>query len=58
VHRQPAVAPWARDDISLPATEELARTNLALPMGPALTASEIEAVATSVQRAASALSAP
>jgi dTDP-4-amino-4,6-dideoxygalactose transaminase len=57
VHRQPALAPWASGELSLPATEELARTNVALPMGPALGASEVEAVVSSVQRAASVLSA-
>ena len=36
LHRQPAMSPYAPADGSLPATEELARTNLALPMSPAL----------------------
>ncbi len=35
VHRQPAMAPYAHG-AALPATEELARTNLALPMSPVL----------------------
>ena len=35
LHRQPAMRPYA-DEPELPATEELARTNLALPMGPML----------------------
>ncbi len=40
VHRQPAVAA----DVSLPATEEAARTNYALPMGTDLTEEQIRQV--------------
>ena len=36
LHRQPAMAPYAPPAGSLPVTEELARTNLALPMSPSL----------------------
>jgi dTDP-4-amino-4,6-dideoxygalactose transaminase len=36
VHRQPAMAPYAPPPESLPVTEQLARTNLALPMSPTL----------------------
>jgi dTDP-4-amino-4,6-dideoxygalactose transaminase len=36
LHEQPAMAPYAPTAGSLPATDELARTNLALPMGAAL----------------------
>ena len=36
LHRQKAMAPYAPADGSLPATDELARTNLALPMSPVL----------------------
>ncbi len=36
LHRQPAMSPFAPVAGSLPATDELARTNLALPMSPAL----------------------
>ncbi len=35
-HRQPAMARWAPPEGTLPGTEEAARTNLALPMGPEL----------------------
>jgi dTDP-4-amino-4,6-dideoxygalactose transaminase len=35
IHRQPAMAPYAHG-LELPITEELARTNLALPMSPML----------------------
>jgi dTDP-4-amino-4,6-dideoxygalactose transaminase len=36
LHRQPAMAPYAPPAGSLPVTDELARTNLALPMSPSL----------------------
>ena len=39
VHRQPAMAPWGAG-ADLPATDEVARTHLALPMGPELTADQ------------------
>ncbi|MBV8941822.1 MAG: DegT/DnrJ/EryC1/StrS family aminotransferase [Solirubrobacterales bacterium] len=51
-HRQPALAPYVSGGRSLPATEELARTNLALPMGPMLERSEVEAVVAAVGEAA------
>ena len=35
-HRQPGVAWWVPDGLELPGTDEAARTNLALPMGPEL----------------------
>jgi dTDP-3-amino-3,4,6-trideoxy-alpha-D-glucose transaminase len=34
VHRQPAMEPWGVG-VDLPGTEQAARENLALPMGPA-----------------------
>jgi dTDP-4-amino-4,6-dideoxygalactose transaminase len=40
VHRQPAVAA----DVELPATEEAARTNFALPMGTDLTEDQVREV--------------
>jgi dTDP-3-amino-3,4,6-trideoxy-alpha-D-glucose transaminase len=40
VHRQPAVAA----DVDLPVTEEAARTNFALPMGPELTEEQVRTV--------------
>jgi dTDP-3-amino-3,4,6-trideoxy-alpha-D-glucose transaminase len=40
VHRQPAIA----SDVELPATEEAARTNVALPMGPELTEDQVRTV--------------
>jgi dTDP-4-amino-4,6-dideoxygalactose transaminase len=45
LHRQPAMTPYApRADGVLPATEELAATNLALPMGPALAPEQAQEV--------------
>jgi dTDP-3-amino-3,4,6-trideoxy-alpha-D-glucose transaminase len=43
VHRQPAMARFAGSD-ELPATDEAARTHLALPMGPELTDDQIAQV--------------
>jgi dTDP-3-amino-3,4,6-trideoxy-alpha-D-glucose transaminase len=43
VHRQPAMSPFA-DETDLPTTDEAARTNLALPMGPDLTDDQIAEV--------------
>jgi dTDP-4-amino-4,6-dideoxygalactose transaminase len=40
VHRQPAIG----SDVELPATEEAARTNVALPMGPELTEEQVRTV--------------
>jgi dTDP-4-amino-4,6-dideoxygalactose transaminase len=40
LHAQPAMAPYAPGGVTLPVAEEVARTNLALPMSPALTAEE------------------
>ena len=57
IHRQPAIEPYAIATGSLPATEELARTNLALPMGPLLADDEVAAVVSAVERAAVTLSA-
>jgi dTDP-4-amino-4,6-dideoxygalactose transaminase len=45
LHRQPAMAPYApRRARALPATEALAATNLALPMGPALVPEQAQEV--------------
>jgi dTDP-3-amino-3,4,6-trideoxy-alpha-D-glucose transaminase len=43
VHRQPAMARFAKG-AELPVTDELARTNLALPMGPDLTDEQVTEV--------------
>ncbi len=47
-HRQPSLASFCSPEVSLPATDELARTNLALPMGPALSEEAIETVVRAV----------
>jgi dTDP-4-amino-4,6-dideoxygalactose transaminase len=52
VHRQPAMSDFARAD--LPVTDELAATNVALPMGPELTAEQVEAVADACRQRVSA----
>jgi dTDP-4-amino-4,6-dideoxygalactose transaminase len=44
VHLQPALAGLGADRIDLPGTMELARTNLALPMGTELTREQVDAV--------------
>ena len=44
VHRQPPMAAWAPAS-ELPGTEQAARTNLALPMGPTLGPETATAVA-------------
>jgi dTDP-3-amino-3,4,6-trideoxy-alpha-D-glucose transaminase len=54
-HRQPALEPYVTREVSLVATDELARTNLALPMGPTLGRLEVEAVVGSVQQAVAAV---
>jgi dTDP-4-amino-4,6-dideoxygalactose transaminase len=47
LHRQPAMAPFARSGLALRATDELAQSNLALPMSPVLGAEQAaEVVAT------------
>jgi dTDP-3-amino-3,4,6-trideoxy-alpha-D-glucose transaminase len=40
VHRQPPMLEWARG-VELPATEQAARTHLAIPMSPVLTEAEV-----------------
>jgi dTDP-4-amino-4,6-dideoxygalactose transaminase len=49
-HRQPAMAEWGAG-LELPATEELARTALAIPMSPVLTAEQAERVTGAVREA-------
>ena len=50
VHRQPAMADYARG-VELPVTDEIARTNLALPMGKDLTEEQVGEVARAIVRA-------
>lgn len=48
VHRQPAMREFG--DVELPGTDEVARTNLALPMGTALQAEQVDLVVDTLQR--------
>ena len=51
LHRQPAMVPFVPSGLELPFTEELAATNLALPMSPALGEDDVQAVIRALQRA-------
>jgi dTDP-4-amino-4,6-dideoxygalactose transaminase len=53
VHRQPAMVPFA-PSVDLPATDELARTHLAIPMSPVLDAEQAAEVVAAVRAALSA----
>jgi dTDP-4-amino-4,6-dideoxygalactose transaminase len=44
VHRQPAMARYVPDGLELPATDEVARTNVALPMGTQLSDDDVREV--------------
>jgi dTDP-3-amino-3,4,6-trideoxy-alpha-D-glucose transaminase len=44
IHRQPATAHFAPPDLELPGTDEVARTHLALPMGPELSEDDVREV--------------
>jgi dTDP-3-amino-3,4,6-trideoxy-alpha-D-glucose transaminase len=46
IHRQPATAHYAPPDLALPGTDEVARTHLALPMGPELSDDDVGEVVT------------
>jgi dTDP-4-amino-4,6-dideoxygalactose transaminase len=48
VHRQPAMADYARDGVALPVTDELAASNLALPIGPSLDEAEAQSVVAAI----------
>ncbi|HUB37172.1 MAG TPA: DegT/DnrJ/EryC1/StrS family aminotransferase [Solirubrobacteraceae bacterium] len=43
IHRQPAMRAWG-EGLELPGTEEAARTHLAIPMSPVLTAAQVDEV--------------
>jgi len=51
VHRQPAMAPYASGP--LPVTDRLAATNLALPMSPVISASQVRDVVAAIAAASS-----
>jgi dTDP-3-amino-3,4,6-trideoxy-alpha-D-glucose transaminase len=44
IHRQPATARFAPEGLELPGTDEVARTHLALPMGPELSEEHVREV--------------
>jgi len=50
VHRQPAMREWGAG-VELPGTEEAARTHLAIPMSPVLSAAQAEEVVAAVRAA-------
>jgi dTDP-4-amino-4,6-dideoxygalactose transaminase len=50
IHRQPAMREWGRE-AELPATEEAARTHLAIPMSPVLTEEQTKEVVAAVASA-------
>ena len=54
VHRQPAMAAWGAG-VELPATDELARTNLAIPISPALSDAEVQTVVDALATAVAGL---
>jgi dTDP-4-amino-4,6-dideoxygalactose transaminase len=49
-HLQPALAPFARGSLRLPATDELAGSNLALPMSPVLAVDQVAEVVQAVRQ--------
>jgi len=51
LHRQAALAPWMPADLSLPVTDELARTHLAIPMNPLLDRAAADEVTAAVRAA-------
>lgn len=55
VHRQPAMRSWGAG-VELPATEELAATNLAIPMSPVLTRDQATEVVGAIEAASGSLS--
>ncbi len=50
VHRQPAMARWGAG-VELPATDEVARTHLAIPLSPVLSADDASAVTATIRAA-------
>lgn len=51
LHRQPAMAPYAAAGLDLPGTDELARTNVALPMSPVLGVAQAREVVSAIAAA-------
>ncbi len=50
LHEQPAMRAWGQD-LTLPGTEEAARTHLSIPISPVLTAERVEHVASAIRTA-------
>jgi dTDP-4-amino-4,6-dideoxygalactose transaminase len=50
VHEQPAMRPWGQN-LTLPGTDEAARTHLAIPISPVLTGEQVEQVVAAVRSA-------
>ena len=55
VHRQQAMREWG-SEVTLPATDHAARTHLAIPMSPVLTADQAREVVAAATDASSVLS--
>ncbi len=53
LHHQPAMAPYVPAGLELPMAEEVARTNVALPMSPVLDQAQVAEVVQAVRAAAS-----
>jgi len=51
LHRQAALAPWVPADLSLPVTDKLARTHLAIPMSPLLDRAAADEVTAAIRAA-------
>jgi dTDP-3-amino-3,4,6-trideoxy-alpha-D-glucose transaminase len=54
LHRQAALAPWVPGDLSLPVTDQLARTHLAIPVSPLLDRAAADEVVAAVRAALTA----
>jgi dTDP-4-amino-4,6-dideoxygalactose transaminase len=50
IHRQPAMREYAAEGLDLPATDELARTHLAIPMSPVLSREQVAEVSEAAAR--------
>jgi dTDP-3-amino-3,4,6-trideoxy-alpha-D-glucose transaminase len=57
VHLQPGMERYGGESVDLPATDEIARTNIALPMGPDLSDAQVDEVVGAVRSALAAAAA-
>ena len=48
LHKQPAISPYVRDTLSLPVTDELAATNIALPISPVFSPAQAREVVSAI----------